>query len=193
MEEWRTIEGTNGNYEVSSTGKVRSNNYLGHGKTQELKQHYDKKGYLRVRVFAGDERITLKAHRAVAKAFIDNPKNLPEVNHINGIKDDNRVENLEWCSSSDNVKHAYTIGLKENVRKHAKKLGKTLGKEILAKEREKRKTPIKAIEISTGKVYMFSSQADAAIHTHAAQPNINKVLKGTRMSTNGYKFEYVNK
>ena len=190
MEMWKAIEGTDGRYEVSNTGKVRSNNYLGHGKQQELSLAKDQKGYLRVRIYKDGSRQTVKVHREVAKAFIPNPENKPEVNHKDGDKENNHVENLEWATPSENTTHAYDSGLKEKTRAWCRQMGSTSGRAALAKEREKRKTPITATRLSDGAVFEFTSQAEAAEKTGTPQPNIHKVLKGSRKSANGFTFKY---
>ena len=82
-------------------------------KGQELKPRLDKKGYWRLMI----RDITGKArhqfiHRLIAITYIPNPMNRPCINHINGIKTDNSINNLEWCTQSENIKHAFKTGLK---------------------------------------------------------------------------------
>lgn len=119
MEVFKDFVGYEGLYQVSNLGNVKS---LKHNKEKILKFIFHRKGYLTVNLHKDSNKKTYKIHRLVALAFIDNPKNKPQVNHINGVKTDNRVENLEWVTNSENVKHAFDIGL--NVSHKGEKNGR---------------------------------------------------------------------
>lgn len=102
-------------YEIGSLGTLRS---LKSGKIKILNPTIDNHGYFRIGLMIDGERKFYRIHRLVAEAFIPNPFNLPEVNHINGVKTDNRVENLEWCTQRENVQHAFRTGLAAQGEKH---------------------------------------------------------------------------
>ena len=116
MENWKEIK--NGNYyQISNLGNVRSLNYKNTGLTKILKQSNHKDGYKIISIYFNKIRKTVRIHRLVANAFIENIYNKSEVNHINGIKDDNRVENLEWCTHSENIIHSYKMGLQVGLKR----------------------------------------------------------------------------
>lgn len=115
MEVWKEIEGFNGFYEVSNKGGIRSKgNKSGRvdGKWHERSLSANKDGYLKVRLVCQGKDITQRVHTLVAKAFIPNPNNYDTVNHIDGNKENNCAENLEWMNRKDQLLHAYKLGLK---------------------------------------------------------------------------------
>lgn len=120
MEIWKTISGFE-NYEVSSLSNVKRKEGTSHLRSINLKGTKDKDGYLKVNLKVSQKTNTKFIHRLVATAFIINTENKPQVNNINGIKDDNRVENLEWCTLSENRQHAYDTGLQNSDSRKGEK------------------------------------------------------------------------
>lgn len=118
---WKDIPGYEGKYQASSFGRIR--NYK-----DRVLLPWKYKGYLYVDLL---DR-SLRSHRLIAKAFIPNPLSKPQVNHKNGIKDDNRVENLEWCTNSENAIHAYRILKKKKLVGEANPISKLTDKLVLA-------------------------------------------------------------
>ena len=133
MEIWKDIKGYEGLYQISNFGKVKSlaREKFGNGKsiikTKEiiLKAGINSGGYYTVVLHKNSKGTSTKVHRLVAEHFIKNPKNNLFVNHINAIKTDNSIENLEWCTHLENMQHANRLGLishRRGVKHHKAKL-----------------------------------------------------------------------
>ena len=121
---WKDARGFEGIYQVSNLGRIRSvDRYVNSGlknvktflhKGKILKQQQNRCGYLLIRGKKDNKKINILLHQIVAETFISNPENKPEVNHIDGNKQNNCVSNLEWVTYSENLKHAFRTGLKKS-------------------------------------------------------------------------------
>ena len=118
MEEiWKDIRGYEGLYQISNLGRIKSlpkwRVKYGYGEII-LKQSIGKKGYKVISLNKNKKRKQYKVHRLIAEAFIPNPENKPQINHIDGNKLNNDINNLEWCTQNENIQHAYNTGLYKN-------------------------------------------------------------------------------
>lgn len=124
QEIWKDVVDYEGQYEVSNTGKLRyvpktimrfrkdtGKSHAIHIKGKTSFGSLNKKGYFDVKLWKDGTSKSIVIHRLIAQSYIPNPSKLPQVNHIDGVKTNNRVENLEWCDNAHNVKHAYVLGL----------------------------------------------------------------------------------
>ena len=117
QEVWRPIAEFKGEYEVSNFGRVRSmKQYYGQvgrimPQTQQPSGRHGERRYFAVMCWYNKKHYCRKVHRLVAMAFIPNPDNLPEINHIDGDRSNNQVSNLEWCTRKYNCQHAWQTGL----------------------------------------------------------------------------------
>lgn len=110
QEVWRDIKGYENLYQISNFGNVKSIR-----RNMVMKQSKNVWGYPTVSLYKDKNEKRYAIHRLVGLNFIENPLNKPEINHIDGNKENNRVENLEWCTRSENMKHSFANGLEKPV------------------------------------------------------------------------------
>jgi len=164
---WKTIKG-NSDYEVSSEGEVRSSK---HRKTIILKPCLDTAGYLYVVLYQNGRRKNYIIHRLVLSAFISKCPEGKEANHLDGDKCNNRLENIEWVTRSENHLHAFRTGLKVP---HSGGTDK----------------PVRQLSKIGEFVKTFQSAYDAFRKTGINRGNISSCCTGRRKSVGGYRWQF---
>lgn len=189
QEVWKDIKGYEGYYQVSNYGRVKSLFRIIPGRwgamtVQEriIKESPNSWGYSQVGLNKLGKTRPARVHRLVAEAFLENPDNLPEVNHIDENKANNHVNNLEWCSTSDN--HLHGTMPKQRRANALKNNG-------LTEANEHRKRSVKSICVNTGKekVYEYMGLARKEGFNVGC---ISNVCSGRVKTHKGYYWEYIN-
>lgn len=173
---WKEIAGYEGYFEVSNLGNFRSKNRRVRYKTQGFRNYPGKslltetivEGYQRIVLMKEGKRKRFMCHRLVAQEFVPNLENKPFVNHINGIRSDNRAENLEWVTQSENEIHSYSI-LGNSMR------GKTYPKKVRC--------------ISSGHISNSMSEVIRDLGTGCIE-GLKKAIKANR-PYHGFYFEFI--
>lgn len=159
-EQWKEVESSDG-YMISSLGRLRNKD------GRIVKPKDDGQGYLRVNIGNG---IRNRIHRLVAEAFVQNPDNKPQVDHINNDKKDNRAINLQWVTSQENTAKA--------------------GQDNILKKQKRTSPEIIAISLDFTNIYRFASQKEAGQKLGISSKDINKCLNGHRKTSHGYYWKY---
>lgn len=191
MEEiWKDIKDYEGKYQVSNLGRVRSldrkvGNHPRKGKV--LKPCVNRNGYLSVNLYSKNTNRKVKSvHRLVAQSFIPNIEGKLEVNHIDGNKQNNKIDNLEWCTMSENKIHAYKTRLRQKIR--------LFGKENGMYQRRGKDSPCSKTVIQynkeMNKIAEYGSTCEAERKTGICSTNIAKCCRAKAKTAGGYIWKY---
>ncbi len=170
---WKDVKGYEGLYQVSNLGRVRSLDRLDSlGRKLEgkiRKPSKDRYEYLKVVLCRNNIQKTYRVHRLIAEAFLPNPENKPQVNHINEIKGDNRVENLEWMTCKENI----------NYGSHNERSAKT------------KSVPVRQYDLQWNLIATYESASEAERQTGIHQGNISATCLSKRRTAGGFRWRYL--
>lgn len=179
-EQWYSIKDYEGIYEISNLGRVKvlyrewysgMNNCIVKKKPEHIILQRLRKGYYSVVLSKSGSQTTYSVHRLLALSCIKNPENKPEINHKNGIKTDNSIENLEWCTGSENQIHAIQMGLKVSQKR--------------GEHSQARKIKCDTLDM------IFDCIKDCADTLNVDKTNIWKVCNNYLTHAKGFSFRYI--
>lgn len=186
MEEvWKDIPNYEGLYQASNLGRIKSlnriimrkDNKIYTQKEKILKPAKNHKGYLHCSLTKDFKTKKISVHRLVAQTFISNSNNLPQVNHIDGNKQNNQTNNLEWITNYDNIQHSITTGIRD-----VKKIIKTMV--------DKNKKIVNQYDLEGNFIKKWESIKSAELQLNIPNQNICKVCQGKRKTAGGYIWKY---
>lgn len=176
VEEWKPVVGYEGIYIASDKGDIKSVDRMDcagrHRKECMMKYIIDRNGYCRVYLCKNGKTTSALVHRVIAKAFITNPNNLPEINHKDENKQNNCIENLEWCS------HKYNSNYGTRTSK------------IIPKTIDKTRTPVDQYDLKGNLIKEWYSMNEAARQLGLIQQNISRCCYGKRNTVGGFKWKF---
>ena len=177
---WKEVLGYEGLYEVSNLGRVKSLNYKGHkGKRGFLTPFKDSSGHLNVKLYKKGVGCHRGVHFLMAQVFIPNPENKPEVHHIDGKPQNNRIENLKWVTPQEHM----LLHNEEGTRN--KKIS-----EKLTNGKTSKKVAQYTFDLPCDLIRVFPSIHEAERQTGILKGDICRVCKGERKSAYGYQWSY---
>lgn len=172
MEIYKDIKGYEGLYQVSNTGKVKSMNYDNRAIIKVLKP-LKKKGYEYISLYKNKKARHHGIHRLVALHFIDNPEDKATVNHKNGVRDENTVENLEWMTVKENVNHGWKV------------LGRVMSENAIKRRK------VAQYDLNGNFISNYDSILEAAKDNNVSTAGIGQVCRGQKSKMKGYVWKYI--
>ena len=194
-EEWRDVVGYADAYQVSNFGRVRSKDRVvistyyknRHERGRVLRQSHDKDGYLTFNAKWNGRSQRLKSHREVAKAFIPNQNNLPSIDHVDGRRDNNHIDNLRWCTNRQNQSYQLARQNKSIATTKSYENNDSLRK-LRAKTFSKAKSKPIIAYYNDQYIGIFDRQRDAACFCGLSESMVSAIVLGKKEGYKGYTF-----